>query len=369
MKPNNTSPFVANLFRVAAPRTGNAVLSPHSVAVALGIIALGACGETLKSLLQILRLNSLSDLQTTIATDEASFRSEQKDGFQYESDTSIWINNKYRALWRYRHNVKKVLRAHIQRISMDEEGRAAINRHVADVTHDLIPEILKLPLCPSNILVATNALWLKAKWAMPFDPDRTSQQTFHAPKQDVAVPFLRQTACFAFFHWRDIDAIRLPYAGENVDFIVILPHRNISLTSIEQNQLDMLVGCFQDNKSEENRLIDVSIPKLSLAFQNDLDDALKSIGGDLVFSDRADFSKIAKTDQPIMLSKIVHDVHVCLDEQGTEAAAATGEYLYLGSLRPPRPKVFCVNRPFLFLVRHRKTGAILFLGRVEDPTT
>ena len=339
------------------------------MAVALGIIALGACGETMNSLLRLLRLNSLSDLQTNIVADEDSFRSAQTDGFQYESDTSIWLRNKYRILWPFRHNVKKVLRAHIERISMDEKGRSTINRHVADVTHNLIPEILKLPLHPATILVATSALWLKAKWAIPFDPERTKQQTFHAPNQDVVVPFLRQTAFVCFIHWHDMDAIRLPYADGNVDFIVVLPHQNVSLASIEQNQLDMLVERFQDNKSEETRLVDVSMPKLSLSFQNDLNDALKTMGGDLIFSDRADFSKIAKTDQPIVLSTIVHEVHVCLDEQGTEAAAATGVHFYLGSRRPPRPKVFCANRPFLFLVRHRKTGAILFLGRVENPAT
>lgn len=359
--------FATDLFHAVAPEKGNVVVSPHSVAISFGLVALGARGETMEAALRVLRLDSPESLRLSIAAEEAAFRSASGDGFQYESDTSIWLRKGFRFLRSFRHEVKQTASAHIARINVNERGRKTINSHVAKVTHDLIPELIKQPLHPDAILVATSALWLKANWTIPFEADRTRQSIFHTPGGDVIVPFLRQTNTFNIIRLCNMDLLLLPYKGDNVDFVVILPHRNISLSDMEKKNWDELARILQNLQLGEMEFVDVSIPRLSLVFENSLSNAIKSMGAEIVFSATADFSGIAESEAPIMLYDIFHSLLLNIDEIGTEAATATSLSGYLGSLDPPRPTLFHIDRPFLFLVRHRKTGAILFLGRVENP--
>ena len=360
--------FAADLFLAAAPETGNAVLSPHSVAVALGLVALGARGETQKALLRALRLESVNALQDCIAADEASFRAARKKGFRYESDASAWVKRGLKLLRQYDQDAKRVFGSVAREICMDESGRKEINVHVSKVTHGLIPELLQKPLPERSLLVATSALWLKAEWLNPFDPEETSNAPFHAPDGAVDVPFLWQVDDYRCFRTALFDSVFIPYMGNLLDFVVILPHKGITpnqlLHECFSSLLDVLHG-FEKHSSWE--LLSLSIPKLSLSFHDSLNKALTAMGGSHAFSSRANFSGIADTTEPIMISDVIHDVRLDLDEKGTEAAAATATVCEAAG-PPPCPTPFCVDRPFFFLVRHRKTGAILFLGRIEDPT-
>ena len=363
--------FAADLFKALCGRDGNVLLSPHSIAVALATLGLGACGETLEAILHLLHTKTADRLRVSVGVDDAVLRALRETGIDYESDTSGWNQKGLRLLREYRREAEELFAAHAQEITMNEKGRKTINAHVSKTTHDLIPELLSNPLLPDTKLILTNALWFKAKWEFPFNPDRTVPAVFHAPEGDVRVPFLRQTGAFRRLRWKIMDSVLLPYEGDSLDFIILLPRNGATLADIESNtQLwDVLLENWQDFAHTEPERLSLSVPKLSIEFDGSLVSALHSLGGGILFRETADFSGIAGTDEPLMVSEIVHKTRLDLDEDGTEAAAATAIECPAGGLpqHSSRPKPFRVDRPFLFLVRRRNTGAILFIGRVINP--
>ena len=123
---------------------------------------------------------------------------------------------------------------------------------------------------------------------------------------------------------------------------------------------------------EKKELLSLAIPKFSLSFDSSLAEALRKLGAERVFSENADFSNIAGADEPVFVSDVIHEARLDLDEDGTEAAAATAEICLAGAPPPDnktRPKPFRADRPFLFAVRDSETGAVLFIGRIENPAT
>lgn len=369
MGTNKTSPFVTDLFRAAAPKTGNAVLAPHSVALVLGMIALGARGETQRALLRALHLESVSDLQNSIAADEASFRAARKNGFRYESDVSVWARKGLRILRKYGRDAKHFFGASSREIDMGESGRKEINAYVSKVTHGLIPTLLQEPLPDYCQLVATSALWLKAEWLNPFDPEETGNNLFHTQDGDVDIPFLCQVDDYMCFRSALFDSVFIPYKGDLLDFVIILPRNGLSPNQlIRENSSNMLAALHDFAQHPSWEFLLLSAPKLSIIFRSSLAEPLKAMGAEIAFSRNADLSGIADAPEPIMISDVIHNVRLDLDEKGTEAAAATAAVCE-ASGPPLCPTPFCVDRPFLFLVRHRKTGAILFIGRVENPAT
>ena len=364
--------FASDLFQALCGRDGNVLLSPHSIAVALATLGLGACGETLEAILHLLHTETADQLRLSVGFDDAVLRALRGTGVDYESDTSVWIRKGLRLLREYRREAEEHFAAHAHEITMDEKGRKTVNAHVSKTTHGLIPELLSNPLRSDTQLIVTNALWFKAQWESPFDSDRTSPGIFHAPDGDVRVPFLRQTGDFRRLRWETLDSVLLPYEGEKVDFVILLPRNGATLADIETDDdlWDILLENWQDFDHTEPELLSLSMPKLSLEFDDSLVSALQRLGAGKIFRETADFSGIAGTDKPLMVSEIVHKTRLDLDEDGTEAAAATAILAPARCLpeKRPRPKPFRVDRPFLFLVRHRNTGAILFIGRVENPS-
>ena len=364
--------FAAALFQAAAPSSGNFVISPHSVAIALGLIGLGACGETLECILNALSFETAADMRNALKQETEVFCAAQGAGVRFESDNSLWIRKGLRLLRDYRSDAKRTFKANVSEITMGESGRQTINSHVSKVTHGLIPELLQNPPDEGSRLVATNALWLKAEWSFPFDANYTRNAVFHALDGNIKVPFMHQTGDFLRVHRGDIDSLRLPYGDGKLVFEIIVPRGTLLLVDLESSSTleKILVANQEDFQNAELELLALAIPKFSLSYQSGLETALRRLGAGRIFSEWADFSNIAGVDEPIMVSKIIHQARLDLDEDGTEAAAATAIECLAGC--PPTekkiPKPFHADRPFLFAVRHRETGAVLFIGRIENPS-
>lgn len=240
----------------------------------------------------------------------------------------------------------------------DAEGaRNKINSWVEERTNDriqnLIPEGLLNPL---TRLVLANAIYFKGNWAHQFNPGTTRPAPFtRLDGTTIDVPMMSQTGTFKLAHSEEFKALELPYEGGDLSMIVLLSNKSGTLPSIDHETLDTL-------EFNERRLM-VQLPKFKLESSFQLGDTLAAMGMPLAFSNQADFSRMTGT-RDLSIGAVVHKAFVEVNEEGTEAAAATAVMMRSKSM-PPQ---FIANHPFLFIIRENSTGTILFIGRVMDPS-
>ncbi len=245
-----------------------------------------------------------------------------------------------------------------------EAARAAINTWVSQRTHGKIPALLDAgDIDTLTRLVLVNAVYLNAKWSSPFDKRDTSPAPFHAPGGTVQVPTMHQSGTFGYVRRAGYRALELPYRGGRLAFDVLLPDPDQMPSLLHRlasrGPLALLRGL-------RPSYVELSLPKLLLRTRFELADALRVLGMRLAFEPyRADLSGIAGPPGYLYIKRVVHEAYLRVDEAGTEAAAATAVVINAVSAR--LAIAFDVDRPFVFILRDRKTGAILFLGTVERP--
>jgi serpin B len=226
-------------------------------------------------------------------------------------------------------------------------------------------------------LLLVNAVYFKGAWASEFMPSATRDEPFDLDTGGkVQVKLMHQRAEADYLHTREFDVLDLAYRGGNLSLLVLLPHRKDGLRALEEtlsaSVLDDLVAHMRQH------VVDVSLPRCTTTWGAvDLREHLAALGMPLAFdAGRADFSGIDGHEPPhedsLHLSAVFHKAFVEMNERGTEAAAATAPgMLVMAAVRPPKPPpipVFRADRPFLYAIRDRYTGALLFVGRMVDPT-
>jgi serpin B len=250
-----------------------------------------------------------------------------------------------------------------------EEARRTINTWVEEQTQDKIRDLIPSgALDASTRLVLTNAIYFLGTWASPFDKATTKDEDFHlGPARKVAVPMMHQTKRFPYFDGGTFQALELPYTGQELALVVFLPKSADGLTAFEAGlsakELDPWLSHLRP------REVVVTLPRFKLTEQFELSRVLAALGMPLAFSDDADFSAMNGGRDPLKISAVLHKAFVDVNEVGTEAAAATGIVVALAAaiVRPEPPIVFRADHPFVFLIRDRRTGSLLFLGRLMQP--
>jgi serpin B len=244
----------------------------------------------------------------------------------------------------------------------DPEGaRAAINRWVEERTNDRIKELIKEGVITSDTrLVLTNAIYFSAAWAEPFEASETADRPFFiGGDQQVAVPSLHQRADHGYAEGEGYRVAELPYDGGQLSMVVIEPDDlaafEAGLTGPRLQEIAASVGHYQ---------LELTLPKFRFDAPLELKPILQQLGMVDAFTEAADFSRIDGA-RGLQLTDVVHKGFVGIDERGTEAAAATA--VVGGPTSAPPSATLVVDRPFVFFIRDRPTGAILFVGRVVDP--
>lgn len=251
----------------------------------------------------------------------------------------------------------------------DPEGaRRLINGWVEEQTARKIRDLL----APGSVnadtrLTLVNAVYFLGAWARPFPKEATADAPFHREQGgDVTVPFMRMTGRFGYLEQDGVQVVSLPYRGTTMEMVVILPVAGTPLSTIEaQLDADRLATWLSSPMPTK---VAITLPRLHLETSFDLAKALAALGMPTAFTHRADFSGMTTDGTPLLISRVVHKAHLDVDEEGTEAAAATAVVMEATSaMRPEQPKDFRADRPFILAIRHKASGAILFLGRVADP--
>lgn len=362
--------YTLALHRVAAPDLGrNACWSPFSVASALGLVAQGARGLTRDELAVLLlgdKNGDFAQLGATLA--RAGVLDPHRDGEDepvIAVANTMWTDASIEVLASFvdelgRWSSGKVREAPF-RLSPGQ-AREMINVDVAKTTRDLIPELLPDDAIGEDTRAAlVNALYLKCSWRYPFTDGATTPLPFHTPRgvTDVATMTLSERIGYAARDgWQ---VITLPAIG-GVDATVLLPAGD--LASAERDlDADALAALLDAPKNEQ---VNLRLPKLDVAMNAELTAPLNQLGVRAVFTDSADLTGISQT--ALAVQAVLHEAVVKLDEHGLEGAAATAVMMRLASMPTGAPVEVHVDRPFLLVVRHRKTGVVYFLARVVDPS-
>jgi serpin B len=369
--------FGTDLYRLLTQRPGNLACSPYSVAVALAMARNGARGATATEMDRVLhapgldRLNSgLNALQQALAG--RSGRRWRGDGtaaeVRLDVANSLWGQRSER--WQPAF-LDALARSYgsgmhtVDYVGATEEARHAINGWTGQHTHGRIPELVPAGVLDTlTRLVLVNAVYLKAPWLDPFTRGGTAPGPFtRTDGSRVEVPLMSLSAPAGYASGPGWQAVRLPYLGNQLAMTLLVPDAG-RLAEVERSLSTPVLGSLlaQFPMAE----LTLRLPRWTFRTQVELTDLLVALGMPTAFTDRADFSGMT-AQEGLSLSAVLHEVFVAVDEQGTEAAAASGAVARAQSALI-RTVTLVVDRPFLFLIHDVETGTPLFLGRVTDPS-
>ena len=353
----------------------NLFFSPFSIASALAMTCEGARGETARQMADVLELDMQRDKLRRSFRSLNSELNPEKDEAAYQLTTAnaLWGQEGYEFRDAFVELTRRYYGAGLRRVDYRtgagrEEAREVINSWVSEETQGKIDTLIaRGALSHLTRLVLTNAIYFKGLWAAPFDKKRTQQAPFTtASGEKVDADLMYQKGTFRYRETDEgVQLLEMPYKGEELSMLVLLPPEPGRLGDLEEKlSPDELSEWL---KGSRERKVRVYLPRFEMRWKADLVPALKALGMPDAFSlPPADFSGMTG-EKDLFISNVVHEAYVKVDEEGTEAAAATGVVVGVTSVQPQPPE-FRADHPFMFCIRHRDSGAILFVGRVTDPT-
>ena len=371
--------FALDLYAKLQDADGNLFFSPYSISTALAMTYAGARGQTATQMADALRFpvgNQPSSLDSQQFASEfgkliKDLNTRGEDGaYELTVANALWGQKGYGFLAEFLELVEKHYSSRLNEVDFaaaTETARLTINAWVEKKTNEKIKNLIAEGVLDSMTrLVLTNAIYFKGNWAQQFKEDRTKEAPFTlSDGQKVDVPMMNQTTKFGYLETETLQGLELPYADNELSMIVLLPKELDGLSELEKSLTLDNLSQWQSKLSK--REVVVSIPKFKLTSQFSLASVLKAMGMTDAFSKSANFSGMnGKRD--LFISAVIHKAYVDVNEEGTEAAAATAVTMRLTSIGPAdRPPVFRADHPFLFLIRDNQSGSILFIGRVMNP--
>ncbi len=379
------SAFAFDLYRTLSSQDGNIFYSPYSISIALGMTYAGARGETAQQIADTLHFdlsqNTLHPAFNTLYLNLDS-RSGGKDdndpsAFRLNTANALWGREGYQFLDEFTTVVGENYGAAVRPtdfVGQPEESRIRINDWVANETEGLIEDIIPLGKFEEAppALVLTNAIYFNAAWVNKFKAMDTLTDFHKLDGETVAVPMMNRSDKTRYTSGDGYQAIDLSYTFGWMSMTVLLPDSG-TFEAFENSLDDKVVTRISEDL--ESRQVVLTIPKFEFESEFNLVATLRTMGMSHAFDNiTADFSGMdgrscMAGDVPcLFLSNVIHKAFVAVDEEGTEAAAATAVMAAPSSASPGPPVEVIVDRPFIFLIRDYRTGTILFVGRVLDPS-
>lgn len=362
--------FATRLYdRLARMETGNLFLSPFGIQVALAMCAGGARGKTRKVMADLIGApEGIDEQNREYAELLKSVNGDGKRPFDLATANALWGQQGSPFKSKFRKMVVEFYDGafkDVDFIAQPDEAVKAINTWVSDKTCQKIKDLIQRNLINQDTrLILTNAIYFKGKWESEFKKAKTTEEEWHSLKVAAKVPMMHQKGDFLYYENDDFQALDLPYKGRQVSMLVVLPRKETGLASLEATW--SATGTYQQiTRRIFDETVVVSLPRFKMEAEFRLKSVLCDLGADLAFGTDADFSGIG--DEPLTIAEVVHKAFVEVNEEGTEAAAASGVVMAFKSAMPIQPKVFKADHPFLFFIRDRNTNAVLFSGRVADP--
>jgi serpin B len=347
----------------------NIFVSPLSASMALGMALAGAEAGTFEAMRDALRLGGLE--REGIG---ASYRSliDVLSGLdpavRLEIGNSVWHREGFSLEEAYTSEAARDFLARIEALDFSDPGAAdVINAWVEEATDGFIGGIVVPPIDPLTMAFLINAIYFEGAWTLQFDPERTVIGDFRRDDgTTVSVPFMSMgDESFPFAQTPEYQAIELPYGGEAFAMTIVLPAEAVGIDGFVES-LDADAWAEIIAGLTETELL-VALPKFRLEYEKNLNEVLKALGMAVAFDPaEADFSRMHRDalSMQLHISRVKQKAFVDVDEEGTRAAAVTSVEIGVTSM----PLMFRADRPFLFAIRERLSGAVLFTGVVRDPT-
>jgi len=391
VKGNNE--FALELYAKLLRREGNLFFSPYSISTALAMTYAGAQGETESQMAGVLHFPT-SQGKAKVASSEPNERTMgtawehkrfssafgriikdlnaggEKGKYELRVANALWGQKGYGFLKEFLSLIETDYGGclnEVDFVTAAEAARKTINEWVENQTNSRIKNLIPEGVLDSMTrLVLTNAIYFKGNWARQFKKEKTQNAPFTLLNGNkVDVPMMNQTADFNYIQTESFQGLELPYVNDELSMIILLPKKLNGLPELEGTvTINNLSKWLNELRKRE---VIVFVPKFKMTSQFGLADVLKAMGMTNAFvRDVADFSGInGKRD--LFISAVIHKAYVDVNEEGTEAAAATAVVISLTSAGPTQTPVFRADHPFLFVIRDNHSGSILFIGRVMNP--
>ena len=362
--------FALDLYQqLAGASEENLFLSPYSVSTALAMTYAGARGNTAVEMAETLHFPlPAEEFHPAMGGLIDQINDPAREGYSLAVANRLWGQVGYPFLPEFLATVEENYGAGLEQMDFaadPEPCRLTINQWVEDQTNNKIKDLLPANSITSYTrLVLTNAIYFLGDWQYQFDPELTTDAPFYsAPGESITLPMMHQEQDLQYAEYDGVQVLEFPYNNEELSLIAILPDEIDGLPALEQSLTSATLDTYLGGLSETP--VSVHLPKFEMTCEFSLRDTLMTMGMVDAFGGAADFSRIDGMGG-LFISKILHKAFIQLDEEGTEAAAATAVVLD-GSVGDPMPE-FRADHPFLFLIRDNVTDSILFLGRVIEPT-
>jgi serpin B len=367
--------FAVALYGQLRNQSGNLFFSPESVSTALAMTYAGARGDTAAEMAKTLRFTLLPDrLHPAMGALLAGLNAPH-DAYQLRVANALWAQRDYKFLDDFLKLTESDYGAGFNGVDFKgaaEAARLTINQWVELKTDSKIKDLLKPGMVnPTTRLVLTDAIYFKADWQTQFQKEASRDEDFHlSAAQTVKAPLMHRSGGYSYFDGGTFQALELPYKSRDLSMIVFLPKDIDGLPAFEQSLTASNAKQWFSRLQPVPRVI-VTFPKFKVTEQLELGSTLRAMGMPSAFArSAADFSGMTG-NRELFLSAVIHKAFIDLNEAGTEAAAATAAVLRGLAMRAPDPTPppeFRADHPFVFLIRDNRSGGILFMGRVTDPT-
>ena len=343
----------------------NIFISPTSVAIALAMTYNGAKGETQQAMAKSLELQGIS-LQEINSANAALIAAVQNadDKVQLNIANSLWAKQDINFNPDFLQTTEDFYKATVTNLDFSDPGAVnAINDWVKQSTNGKIDRIVQ-QINPDDVMFLINAIYFKGKWTKEFNPAQTTQQPFYLTAgEEKQHPLMSQSGEYSYYENKKFQAVSLPYGNDGrLSLYVFLPSDNSSLTAFYQalnaDNWEKWIAQFR------NRQGSIRLPRFKINYELTLNDTLKALGMEVAFEPKADFSGIGDN---LALSEVKHKTFVEVNEEGTEAAAATSVGITLTSAPSEQPFQMNVDRPFFCAIRDNQTGTVLFMGSIVNP--
>ena len=367
--------FAFDLYSEYKSQDGNIFISPYSISTALMMTYEGAKGKTAEEMQQVFNIPTNAEIRRSAVSKIYGDMNKKTKPYKLSTANALWAQNSYEFRKDYFDLVETYYggsATNLDFIGNTEGSRLVINDWVEEKTNDKIKDLIPSGVLTEDTrLVLTNAIYFKGNWVKQFNENDTKEQNFWITNSDnVQVPMMQRTdeeSKFNYFENNDVQLLELPYSGEDLSMLIILPKEDLENleSSFTINQLTNW------GKSLIEQRVNIYIPRFKFETKYFMKETLTEMGMPTAFSNSADFTGMEDNpNEDLKIDQVIHQAFVEVNEEGTEAAAATAVIMVRITSVGSEPKIptFRADHPFIFIIQQNDTGNILFMGRVSDPS-
>ena len=362
--------FAVDFYKQVSGGDGNVFFSPISMYVAFSALYEGARGETAEQIRDAFRLDADAGRRHGAVGGLIDHINKDDPYSTLAMANALWVDDDLHFLDSYRDAVVDNYGAHAEHLDLEKDAVEHVNRWIEDNTNGTIKDVLTEELI-NNLtrLIITNAIYFAGEWETQFPGSDTREADFWRNSSDITrTEIMSVTHTFDYAQFDGFQIVRLPYKGERLSMIILLPDGRDAITDLEKSLSVQNIDMWK--KDLKPTLVRVQIPKFEIDSNYDLKRYLENLGIIDAFvygaSDLSGIGHDAETKGGLYVTAALHNGFVKVDEVGTEAAAVT--VIIIGTEDAPEFQTFRADRPFVFAIQDDETGALLFMGRVMDPT-